>query len=50
MANIKDLIDKCEDSEIFTQNLDENVLEMNLVLDGKDRKIGIVIWFPKDVF
>ena len=69
MAKVQDLIAKCKDEEMFTQNLDENIIEAqvkgrkayvkfltdpqlvkNYVLDNDERKIGIVIWFPKDFF
>jgi hypothetical protein len=68
MAKIPDLIAKCDDSEIFTQMLEENTLEMKVIgkngritfltdpqiitdkFLNKPSKIGIVIWFPADVF
>lgn len=68
MAKIVDLLAKCEESEIFTQNLGENITEMQVkganglvtfMTDPKivlermmtDKpKVGIVIWFPADVF
>ena len=68
MAKVADLIAKCNESEIFTQNLDENIVEMNAVgktglitfmtdpqiildeLRRERKKVGIVIWFPADVF
>ena len=68
MPKIEDLIAKCEESEIFTQNLQDNITEMQvkgknglitfvtdptIVYDEllrKPKKIGIVIWFPSDVF
>ncbi len=69
MAKIQDLIAKCDESEVFTQNLDANTTELeikgekgfitfltdpeiikNKILDKPESKIGVVIWFPKDVF
>lgn len=68
MPKVEDLIAKCEDSEMFTQNLSENITDWNIqhgtgkitfltdpqivmdALQGKENKIGIVIWFPSDVF
>jgi hypothetical protein len=68
MAKVEDLIAKCKDSEMFTQNLQENILKMEvkgrngqitfltdpkIVMDelrGEQKKVGIVIWFPSDVF
>lgn len=37
MAKVKDLIDKCEESEIFTQNLDENAVSWNV--QGQNGKV-----------
>lgn len=70
MAKIQDLIAKCDESEIFTQNLKENTVSMEVKgegrpgritfltdsqivfdeLHGTPKKVGIVIWFPVDVF
>jgi hypothetical protein len=68
MPKVQDLIAKCEESEMFTQNLQENITEMKVTgvngritfltdpqivmdeLQGKPKKVGIVIWFPADVF
>lgn len=68
MAKLQDLIAKCDESEMFTQNLDENIIEASVQnnqgqitfvtkpeliyerLVGNNHKIGIVIWFPRDVF
>lgn len=67
MPRLEQLIARCEDSEIFTQRLDENTTKMEV--KGKNAeitfltdpeivlaemkgqgKIGIVTWFPSDVF
>lgn len=37
MAKLQDLIAKCGESEIFTQNLDENILKSEII--GKIGKI-----------
>ncbi len=69
MTKIQDLIAKCDESEIFTQNLVENMIkgkvnkkngEITFVTKPEfvygflesipNPKIGIVIWFPADVF
>lgn len=68
MAKVEDLIAKCKDEEIFTQNLTENIVSWQIsgkngkvtfltdpqivydALEDKKGKIGIVIWFPHDVF
>lgn len=68
MAKVQDLIAKCDESEMFTQNLQDNIVKMEVKgksgeitfltnpqfvfdeLKGTTKKIGVVIWFPADVF
>ena len=68
MPKLNDLISKCDDSEMFIQNLSDNttysevkggngkitfLTDPQIVMDklnGKENKIGFVIWLPADVF